>query len=118
MLPPETEYYEVSEDSQTFALGDNVPYLTRTLSIADIEVYKNGKILFNERKKQPFLGYIGLPGGKLDFGESIPEQAAKELVRFISKWISPNVQRIKKWNMLKCLCFIIKRYLRIDGFKI
>jgi hypothetical protein len=49
MLPPETEYYEVSEDSQTFALGENVPYLTRTLSIADIEVYKNGKILVANR---------------------------------------------------------------------
>ena len=44
MMPPETEYYEVTQNSQTFRLGENIPYLTRTLSISDIEVYKNGKI--------------------------------------------------------------------------
>jgi len=45
MMPPETEYYEVTQNSQTFRLGENIPYLTRTLSISDIEVYKNGKII-------------------------------------------------------------------------
>jgi hypothetical protein len=45
LMPPETEYYEVIQNSQTFRLGDNIPYLTRTLSISDIEVYRNGKVL-------------------------------------------------------------------------
>ncbi len=45
MMPPETEYYEVSQNNQTFKLGNNIPYLTRTLSISDIEVYKNGAIM-------------------------------------------------------------------------
>jgi hypothetical protein len=45
LLPPETEYYEVTQNLQTFRLGDNIPYLTRTLSISDIEVYRNGKIM-------------------------------------------------------------------------
>lgn len=47
---------------------------------AFVLAYKNGKILVNERGKQPFLGYIGIPGGKLDFGKRIPEQAAQELI--------------------------------------
>lgn len=45
LMPPETEYYEVTQNLQTFRLGDNIPYLTRTLSISDIEVYRNGKIM-------------------------------------------------------------------------
>lgn len=45
MMPPETEYYEVTQNNQLFKLGNNIPYLTRTLSIADIEVYKNGVIM-------------------------------------------------------------------------
>ncbi|MFA6073670.1 MAG: NUDIX domain-containing protein [Candidatus Woesearchaeota archaeon] len=47
---------------------------------AFVMAYKNGKILVNERKKQPFMGYVGSPGGKIDFGNSIPEQAAQELL--------------------------------------
>jgi ADP-ribose pyrophosphatase YjhB (NUDIX family) len=47
---------------------------------AFIMAQKGGKILVNERKKQPFLGYLGLPGGKLDFGKTLPEQAAIELL--------------------------------------
>jgi len=43
MLPPETEYYEVTEDAQIFSIGNNIPYLPRSLSVFDIEVYRNGK---------------------------------------------------------------------------
>lgn len=49
MLPPETEYYEVTEDAQTFNLGTNFPYLSRSLSVSDIEVYRNGKIMASNR---------------------------------------------------------------------
>jgi len=41
---------------------------------------KGNKILVNERRKQPFLGFVGIPGGKLDFGKRVPEQAAEELL--------------------------------------
>jgi hypothetical protein len=49
MLPPETEYYEVISDAQTFDLGINFPYLSRSLSVSDIEVYRNGKIMATNR---------------------------------------------------------------------
>lgn len=34
-------------------------------------------ILLNERSKQPFLGYFGVPGGKLELGVDIEEQDVK-----------------------------------------
>jgi len=49
LLPPETEYYEVTQDSQTFELGKNFPYISRSLSVSDIEVYRNGKIMATNR---------------------------------------------------------------------
>ena len=49
MMPPETEYYEVTEDAQTFNLGLNFPYLSRSLSVSDIEVYRNGKLMATNR---------------------------------------------------------------------
>ena len=39
-----------------------------------------GRILVNRRKKQPFIGVIGIPGGKLELGERLGELAAKELL--------------------------------------
>jgi hypothetical protein len=45
MIPAETEYYEVVSANQTFNLGQNVPYLPRSLTSFDIEVYKNGRKL-------------------------------------------------------------------------
>jgi len=38
------------------------------------------KILVNKRAKQPFLDYIGIPGGKVEFGSRLPEEAARELL--------------------------------------
>tara|TARA_B100000315_G_C14450393_1_gene528825 strand:+ start:89 stop:745 length:657 start_codon:yes stop_codon:yes gene_type:complete len=35
------------------------------------------KILVNLRKKEPFYGYVGIPGGKIDFGIS-PKKTAEE----------------------------------------
>lgn len=38
------------------------------------------KLLVNKRGKQPFLEYIGIPGGKIEFGSRLPEEAARELL--------------------------------------
>jgi len=38
------------------------------------------KILVNKRLKQPFLDYVGIPGGKLDFGNNLIEQAKEEFL--------------------------------------
>lgn len=45
LIPAETEYYEVTSTTQSFNLGQNIPYISRTLTSFDIEVYKNGKKL-------------------------------------------------------------------------
>jgi hypothetical protein len=42
LSPPETEYYEITENNQVFSLGKNVPYVSRSLTSFDIEVYRNG----------------------------------------------------------------------------
>ncbi|MCF7799053.1 NUDIX domain-containing protein [Candidatus Woesearchaeota archaeon] len=42
--------------------------------------YENGKILLNKREKQPFMDYVGVPGGKVEFGSLLPEEAAREFL--------------------------------------
>jgi ADP-ribose pyrophosphatase YjhB (NUDIX family) len=37
-------------------------------------------VLLNERKKQPFIGYVGIPGGKLDFSKTPLQQAKEEFL--------------------------------------
>ena len=40
----------------------------------------NGKFLFQERRKQPYSGFWGFPTGKIRWGETILEAAARELM--------------------------------------
>lgn len=40
----------------------------------------NGKFLFQERRKQPYSGYWGFPTGKIRWGETMVEAAARELM--------------------------------------
>lgn len=40
----------------------------------------NGKFLFQERRKQPYSGYWGFPTGKIRWGETMLEAAARELM--------------------------------------
>lgn len=42
-------------------------------------VRRGGEVLLNRRKKQPFFGYIGFPGGKLELGETLAERMKIEL---------------------------------------
>ncbi len=41
---------------------------------------KGKKILVNIRKKQPFFNYVGIPGGKVEFGKPVEEQAKEEFL--------------------------------------
>lgn len=48
--------------------------------VVDIGVERgDGKFLFQERSKQPYYGYWGFPTGKIRWGETILEAAAREL---------------------------------------
>jgi len=42
-------------------------------------VFDSDKILLHERLKEPFYGYFGFAGAKMEFGEKILECAAREL---------------------------------------
>lgn len=42
-------------------------------------VLKDGKVLFIRRGGKTFSGLLSLPGGKIDFGESIEQAALREL---------------------------------------
>ena len=44
-----------------------------------IVVEHDGKLLIQERLKHPFFGFWGYPGGKIRWGETILESAAREL---------------------------------------
>lgn len=49
--------------------------------VVDIGIERDdGKFLFQERRKQPYYGYWGFPTGKIRWGETILEAAARELV--------------------------------------
>lgn len=42
-------------------------------------VNKNDEVLLQKRKKQPYLGIVNIPGGKVQFGESTQEAGIREL---------------------------------------
>lgn len=49
--------------------------------VVDIGIENNeGKFLFQERCKQPYFGYWGFPTGKIRWGETMLEAAARELM--------------------------------------
>ena len=48
--------------------------------VVDIGIEKDGKFLFQERKKQPYYGYWGFPTGKIRWGETMLGAAARELM--------------------------------------
>ncbi len=48
--------------------------------VVDIGVERDGKFIFQERRKQPYYGYWGFPTGKIRWGETMLEAAARELM--------------------------------------
>ncbi len=47
--------------------------------VVDVGIEQDGKFLFQERHKQPYFGYWGFPTGKIRWGETILQAAAREL---------------------------------------
>jgi 8-oxo-dGTP diphosphatase len=45
---------------------------------ADIIIEKEGRIVLIKRLKDPFKGMLALPGGKMDYGETIEDAAIRE----------------------------------------
>lgn len=49
--------------------------------VVDIGIERDdGKFIFQERQKQPYYGYWGFPTGKIRWGETMLEAAARELM--------------------------------------
>lgn len=48
--------------------------------VVDIGIEKDDKFLFQERHKQPYYGFWGFPTGKIRWGETVLQAAARELL--------------------------------------
>lgn len=53
-------------------------HLVKPLPTVDVLVEKQGKILLLRRAIPPFVGRWVLPGGKVDYGETVEQAAARE----------------------------------------
>lgn len=53
-------------------------YPSRPLSI-DAIIVRDGKLLLIKRKLEPFKGYWALPGGHVDFGETVENAVTREV---------------------------------------
>jgi ADP-ribose pyrophosphatase YjhB (NUDIX family) len=67
----EGEHYHLSKSSEHL-----IPYLSNkkhVLSVLLIHIGDSKKAFLIERKKRPYLGKLGMPGGRMILGESIEE---------------------------------------------
>ncbi len=75
--------YELTSEGRTLATniegdtGASVRYPTQIVMIAARD--ENGRILAQQRLKEPYYGYWGLPAGKLNFGWNPEERAKRDL---------------------------------------
>ncbi len=83
ILIKEDEFYKLTSKGLEIISGlDGVEILQKSKPLVCCFVmgFKDDKVLVNIRKKQPFMDYLGIPGGKLDFGNTTIEQAKKEFL--------------------------------------
>lgn len=79
----EEDKYNLTPDGMQFMSsidGISLKDKKKPIVCCFILAYDGEKILVNKRLKQPFLGYVGIPGGKLDMGNGLEEQAKEELL--------------------------------------
>ncbi len=82
LLIKEGDYYKLTNKGITYVSameGSTGSYKKKPIVCSFILGYdsETDKILINVRKKEPFYDYIGIPGGKMEFG-SYPLKTAKE----------------------------------------
>lgn len=82
----------IKKDDETYSLTSDGMHLLSTLDGVTLKKKRHPivccfvlgvdgeKILVNKRLKQPFLGYVGIPGGKLDLGNDLLPQAQEEFL--------------------------------------
>ena len=59
-------------------MGDFVKERKSPLLMTDIIIEKNGKIILIVRNKEPFKGELSIPGGFVEWGETVEHAAVRE----------------------------------------
>lgn len=76
-------HYKLSQKGKEYAnkLDTDAHTIERQPKVAVILAvqHRNGRWLFQERLKNPYFGFWGFPSGKIRWGETIKETAAREL---------------------------------------
>lgn len=76
------EFYMLTDQGKRYVStldGSEVVVKPKPLSCVFVVAKdSDGRILFHQRKRQPFLDMYGIPGGKIEYGTLIHEEAAKE----------------------------------------
>ncbi|MDA3855733.1 MAG: NUDIX domain-containing protein [Candidatus Woesearchaeota archaeon] len=83
ILKKEEDYYVLTTKGFNLVTSiDGVEIKTKgkPLVCSFVIGYKDGRVLLNTRKKQPFLGYLNIPGGKVELGVSKIKQAEIEFL--------------------------------------
>lgn len=80
----DSSHYVLSRSGKEYAnrmdTDDNVIEKQPKISVALIVEDGNGRILAQERLKQPYYGFWGRPTGKIRWGETMAEAGARELM--------------------------------------
>lgn len=63
-------------------------YINSAGAVAGILLDENNRILFTRRAKDPAKGTLGLPGGFVDFGESLEQALRREILEEVNMEIS------------------------------
>lgn len=82
LIKKEEEYYKLTNDGMTYVAsmeGTSGKTTKKPIVCSFVLGYKpeEDEILINIRKKEPFFNYVGISGGKMEFG-SYPLKTAKE----------------------------------------
>lgn len=100
IIVKENDYYSLSKSSEYL-----IPYLSNkkhVLSVLLIHIGDSSRAFLVQRKKRPYLGKLGLPGGRMILGESI-EEGVKRIMKEkfninakLDKTCSVSLEHLKK----------------------
>lgn len=81
LVVKKNEFYELSSLGIKFLSeidGESLSLKSKPIVCAFVLAFKDGMVLMNKRSKQPFMNYFNVPGGKVEFGGFLEEEALRE----------------------------------------